>query len=259
MKSSFAMAAIVAGAAVAGTHAAANGPGDGTADWTGVYFGIHGGYATGEWDGRLATTAGDPPPPDAGFSDPTQAIDGDGWLAGGQIGYNWQHGHFVTGLEADISWTGFDGSDTFTTDAFTPTFAKTHDLDIDYFGTARVRPGWAFANWLFYATGGLAWGETSGDLAVAYDPDGDGPEPVFGTSFADTDETHVGWTAGAGIEFLARGNWTIRAEWLYVDLGKEDYHFTGEVFNGDPFDTDSFPSDLSFHVFRVGLNYKFGG
>ena len=64
-------------------------------------------------------------------------------------------------------------------------------------------------------------------------------------------ETHHGWAAGAGGEFMLTENWTGRAEWLHVDLGETS---SKAIANG----TDSFPADLTFDVFRVGVNYKFG-
>lgn len=61
---------------------------------------------------------------------------------------------------------------------------------------------------------------------------------------------------GAGVEAMIGGNWTVKAEYLHVDLGEEGYLFKGKVYNGAPFNTDSFKSDLAFEVVRVGLNYK---
>lgn len=55
---------------------------------------------------------------------------------------------------------------------------------------------------------------------------------------------------------LVGGGWTVRAEWLHVDLGDEDYHFKGKTCLDTPFDTDSFESELEFNVFRIGVNYS---
>lgn len=229
-------------------------------DWTGFYVGTHAGYGWGDWDGKLETTAGCPaacpPNKDAGYLNPYRTIDADGWLGGLQVGYNWRlQGPIVIGFEADISWTDMDGSGTFDTDKYgRSVWSKQHDLELDYFGTARVRLGYAAQSVLPYITGGLAWGKTSGDLAVTYIP----PAGVGGTSYASTDENHVGWTIGAGVEYAISSNLSIKAEYLYVDLGDEDYLFKGETYTGLPFDTDSFASDLTFDVVRVGLNYKLG-
>ncbi len=106
-----------------------------------------------------------------------------------------------------------------------------------------------------YITGGLAWGKTDGDLAVAFQAN---PPAVVGTSYARADETHIGWTIGGGAEVALGGGWSLKTEYLHIDLGKEDYFFRGTVFNGAPFETDSFVSDLTVDTVRVGLNYRFG-
>lgn len=225
--------------------------------WTGFYLGIHGGYADGGWDGRLGfDDPNTPGPDDAGYADPTRDLGADGWLGGAQIGYNKQRGSLVFGIEADISGTDFEGSETFTTDD--GNFAKKHEFQLDYFGTVRGRLGYATGRFMPYITGGLAFGSTKGDLTVTY------PNPAFNllgqSSNASVEEDHFGYTIGAGVEAMVGGGWSLKAEYLYVDLGEEDYRFKGTVL-GDParpFDTDSFKSELDFDVFRVGLNYKFG-
>jgi len=226
--------------------------------WSGFYFGIHGGHANGKWDGITKTTAGNPVNDYSGIDDADQSIDGSGWFGGGQLGYNWQRGRFVTGLEADISWTNFEGSGTWTAyeDGVGNAWRKKHDLEMDYFGTARVRLGYAADAFMPYITGGLAWAKTSGDLAVTQYNEVSGI--AAGTSYADVDERHFGWTIGGGIETLLSDRWSLKAEYLYVDLGEKDYRFSGKVFNGADFNTDYYPSDLDFHTFRLGLNYKFG-
>ena len=228
-------------------------------DWTGLYIGAHAGHAWGDWDGTLETTGGN-----VGYSNPNRSISADGWLGGLQAGYNSQFKGVVVGVEADISWSDSDGSGTFDTDQTGPAvFSKKHDLSLDYFGTARVRVGLPTGHFLPYLTGGVAWGKTDGDLAVAYYPNP--ANPPFGISGASTREHHVGWTLGGGVELALGGNWSLKAEYLHIDLGKEKYLFKGEVFNiagpgvGAPFNTDSFASDLTLDTVRVGLNYKFGG
>lgn len=76
-------------------------------------------------------------------------------------------------------------------------------------------------------------------------------------STASTDEAHLGWALGAGLEADVGYGWSVKAEYLHIDLGTEDYNFRGKVYNGDPFNTDGFESDLVFDVFRGGLNYRF--
>jgi outer membrane immunogenic protein len=223
-----------------------------SSNWTGLYVGAHAGYAWGDWDGTLATTAGP-----LLISNPDRTISDEGFLGGLQVGYNLQSNGIVFGIEGDISWADIDATGTFDTDSGGPAvWSKKHDLSLDYLGTVRARIGLPIGHVMPYVTGGLAWGKTNGDLAVAYQQT---PPAVFGTSYASADETHFGWTVGGGVEMVLHGNWSIKAEYLHIDLGKEDYLFKGKVFNGAPFETDSFASDLTVDSVRVGLNYKFGG
>lgn len=227
--------------------------------WTGFYVGVTGGWATGEWDGTLAYT--DPKTgktDDAGFDNPNRSIDGDGWNAGLTIGANRQIGKIVLGLEADVSATDFEGGDTFTTDDYKGGFVKKHDLSMEYFGTVRARLGYDAGRFMPYVTGGLAWAQTEADLEISYPcPPCYGPKGK--TSNASAEETHVGWVAGAGIETVIGSGWTFKIEYLHVDLGTEDYAFKGKTATGQPFNTDSFESDLNFDVIRAGLNYRIGG
>lgn len=155
------------------------------------------------------------------------------------------------GVEADISWADIDATGTFDTDLIGPSvWSKKHDLKLDYFGTVRGRIGYAMGRVMPYVTGGLGWGHATGDLAVTYIP----PAGVGGTSYASVDETHWGWAVGVGAEVALTDNLTLKAEYMHLDLGKQDYLFEGECFCGVPFDTDSFPSDLTVDTVKVGLN-----
>jgi outer membrane immunogenic protein len=226
--------------------------------WTGLYLGGHAGYGWADWDGTIATTAGcGGTCPSAGYSDHTRELAAKGWLGGGQIGYNWQSGALVLGLEADLTWADMDGDGRFPTEHKPRFWDKSFALSLDYFGTARVRLGYAAGSVMPFMTGGLAWARTSGDLAVAqtWGPTG----KVEGVSYASVREHHLGWTVGGGLEWKLSPSMSVKAEYLYVDLGGEDYRFSGTTFTGAPFDTDSFPADLTLHVARIGLNYRFGG
>ncbi len=233
--------------------------------WTGFYLGVHGGYANGDWDGILAYKGGD-----AGFNPAHRTLDANGWLGGAQLGYNKQLGTVVLGAEADISWTGFSGTGTYDTRDYDGgadsvlIYRKEHDASLDYFGTVRGRVGYAVGNYLPYVTGGLAWGKAKEDILVTFaqGPNGQAFDKV--DARGSVKEDHVGWTIGAGVEAIVSDGWSVKAEYLRVDLGEENYLFKGkygpQTLNNpaNPFNTDSFKSDLSFDVFRVGLNYKFG-
>lgn len=177
-------------------------------------------------------------------------IDANGWLAGGQIGFNYQLNSFVFGLEADASWTNLKGSGSFNTIPGDVNWSIENRLD--WFGTVRGRVGFAVNNFLFYGTGGVAFGQTKGDQVVT-----NIIPCCLVTAVASTDENHIGWAAGGGVEWMYSRNWSFKAEYLYVDLGSADYRFVGTTFVGTPHTTDSFPADLAFHIVRVGVNYRF--
>jgi outer membrane immunogenic protein len=141
-----------------------------------------------------------------------------GVIGGGQVGYNWQNGEFVFGGESDLQLS--------TTDA---TFAA-YQFSNPWFGTVRARAGFTWGYTLFYATAGIAYGEGKID---------------FG-NFSETN-TSIGWTAGAGMEFAVTPCWSIKAEWLFLDLGTQNFPLAG------------INSNFSADVLRLGVNYRFSG
>ncbi|WP_108882781.1 outer membrane beta-barrel protein [Anderseniella sp. Alg231-50] len=173
----------------------------------------------------------------------TRSFDLDtGLIGGAQLGYNLQHDRFVFGLEAD-----FNGADLSTEPgsliSFGPLQLGTFTSDVNWFGTARARAGILLDDdFLFYATGGLAYGEVSNSFGVSF--------RGRGSSVSNTD-IRLGWTAGAGVETMLRSNMKLKLEYLYVDLGSDT------VFEGRLFVPVSGESDVSFHAARVGLNIDF--
>ena len=229
-------------------------------NWTGFYIGGHGGWATGNFKGDLGYN--DPTLP--GFSaadifDPVnQKVTATGFIAGGQIGFNWQPvgSPLVFGIEADASWTNFKGS--FVAHGLGAAPDWHISIKLDWFGTVRGRLGYAVNDAIMlYGTGGLAYGRTSGNIRVVYVAPEDGPG---GGEIARGDATanHFGWTAGAGLEFMMGRYWSFKAEYLYVDLGEKDHNFVGTQDNTPiVYQTDSFSPALKFHAFRGGLNFRF--
>jgi outer membrane immunogenic protein len=113
--------------------------------------------------------------------------------------------------------------------------------ELNYFGTARARIGYAADRVLWYATGGVAWGTNEVGASLA----------APGLFLAGTaSDTHVGWTVGAGVEWALVDNWTAKVEYLYLDLGNASY-LGGPAAGG-------FNVDLTAHTVKVGLNYRFG-
>ena len=205
-------------------------------NWTGFYIGGHLGAA---WQ-RASTTGtyldGTTPRPFTNSTDHT------GFAGGGQIGYNWQSGMFVYGLEADI--TALSGSDTASQQVVDATVTSTNK--IDWIGTVRGRLGVTIAgNTLVYATGGFAYAqvknthtETNGARLATWQDD----------------SIRTGYAVGGGIEHMFAPHWTVRAEGLYVDLGNETVsNFSGVCTNGCLPVTFKNKATIA----RAALNYKF--
>jgi outer membrane immunogenic protein len=202
--------------------------------WAGPYLGLAGGFAWGH------SSQTDPGIPAClfGCGGPVGPQDGsyslDGGLIGGVAGYNLQYGQWVFGLETDYSWADISGSSNSCGAAFIP---HTCSTQLDSLGTFRGRFGYtlgAQGTWLVYATGGLAYGDLKGSDSLVN---------------ASGSEFRAGWTVGAGVETALAQHWTVKGEYLYVDLGH------AVLFNAAP----GVPETVSFtaNIFRVGVNYKF--
>lgn len=157
-----------------------------------------------------------------------------GGLVGGTLGHNWQNGRWVYGFEGDYSWADISGH----SDLCGQVSGNPHPCGtkLNSLGTLRGRVGYALGasgNWLFYATGGAAVGDVHG---------WDSLTPASGS------ELRAGWTAGAGVETSIAPNWTVKVEYLYVDLGKS------KLFDATP----AQPETVSFNanIIRAGLNYR---
>ena len=180
-------------------------------DWTGVYFGVFGGYGWGDY-------SFDYNPPDVGDNT-------DGWLAGGEIGGNLQFGPMVIGAEADIALTGINGSNS------CPTATFNCDTEINWFSTARGRVGVAASRFHVFGSGGLAIADVRGETVhlagAAFPPSG---TPINGE-----DNVLYGWTAGGGVEVMfgaPTNRWTVKADWLYYDLDEDPFDIdAGQVVN----------------------------
>jgi outer membrane immunogenic protein len=146
-------------------------------NWMGPYIGANVGY---EWGSVTHSSAGP-----------------SGGVVGGQIGYNWQNGQLVFGVETDLQWASAD--DVASPNKFTNT----------WFGTARGRIGYAMNNILVYGTGGLAYGSLE-----------------LERNAVTQSESALGWTLGVGMEVGLTPNWTARIEYLYFDLNDKTF-FTG--------------------------------
>lgn len=223
--------------------------------WTGFYVGANAGYGWQNNDdssifvprGSFATAPG--ASGTLSFGDDN----GEGFVAGGQIGYNYQLGTFVVGVEADLHWADLGGSDgvAFVPAGFPRSFVPAGVAGgVDWFGTVRGRVGVAFDRALVYATGGFAYGGTDND-------------DNFGL-FNDNDDVRTGWVLGGGVEYAFTNNLTFGVEGLWVNLDSDNNGtFVGtETLPGGRVRAVSVPGrdndDNDFFVARAKLNFKFG-
>jgi outer membrane immunogenic protein len=223
-------------------------------NWSGFYAGLNAGYGFGTNDDAAVFVPG------LGLVANGGGDDG-GFVGGGQIGFNWQVGQLVYGIEADLQYA--DLGNTRNNDVFVggaPVFFGAGSAaNIDWFGTVRARLGFAIDRVLIYATGGLAYADISG---------GNGFTAVNGVVVAvnGNDDIQWGWTIGGGVEFALPTNWnmlgssavTFRIEGLYVNIEGGDR--AGGVFvgpGGPVAVAGNGSSNAEFGVVRAGLNFKF--
>jgi outer membrane immunogenic protein len=230
--------------------------------WCGLYVGGNAGWALGR--DAITTTSIFPAPflpvdVAAVNAAASPALNSNGVIGGAQVGYNWQIGRTVLGLEGDVDFPSLKTSQagTFPFPSTLPGgavgpptvfFTTQSSVSTDWLVTVRPRVGWTMNNWLFYATGGLAvarenLSQTVGVVAPF----------VLSNSFS---TTQAGWTAGGGVEAKLNANLSIKVEYLYFDLGTTPA--TAGVLT-PPFAGASVASAtrLTASVVRFGLNWHF--
>ncbi len=209
--------------------------------WNGFYVGINGGYGMSSMD----TVGRGPNLANSGFANWLDFDDVDGFLIGGQIGVNWQLSNgFVIGAELDADYFNAKQTNRATIAvAGPPQFTGTASLEFKqtWLATARLRAGFAMDSLLLYATGGLAGAGTK--ITGSYNL----TTPVASGSTSETG-TDFGWTIGAGAEYMVTDNFSLRGEYLYVDLGSDVLDFGSG---------DELEADYSMHIVRAGVNYHF--
>ncbi|MGO9487035.1 MAG: carbohydrate porin [Rhodomicrobium sp.] len=215
-------------------------------DWTGFYLGGHLGYAWGNSKWTASTAAGVPIATGSlGLTQPIDSFKESGsFLEGFQTGYNYMlPNRFVIGGEADVSFPSYPSPVNGLSMGGSSTLlhgTESYSDNVFASGTARARIGYAPGNWLFYATGGLAWSYDQVTLDNLAGKTSEGPLLW-----------RLGWTAGAGAEVPVAPHWSAKAEYLFTD-----YSFSSVAF---PLAAQRFNSDLSLQEVRVGVNYRFAG
>ncbi len=225
-------ALLMAGQAMAADRFSGN---TGAYNWNGFYAGVNLG---GGWTSNSVTVHN----AHGAFDFGAPGLDTSGVIGGGQFGFNYQCGCWLLGIEADFQ--GADLSETVTAvDRFTSTVGS-FEQSLEWFGTVRARAGWvAMPCLLIYGTGGFAYGEVENSATL-----GTRAVPViFETS---SSSVQTGWTVGGGVEWALSRCWSVKAEYLFMDLGSRSFDIgTPAVARLD--------IDHDVNIARVGVNFKF--
>ncbi len=208
-------------------------------NWGGVYIGLNGGYGLGQsnWSDSLGSTGN---------------FAANGGLFGGTLGINYAgFGDWVLlGFEGDFDWSGATGSGGCSVLGPDVLLAgATCQTRIDWLSTFRLRAGYTWSHFLFYATAGGA----VGDFRISTEP----------TDFGHNPTAPLGWAAGAGVEYLFTDAVSVKLEYLYVNLGKVSCP-SGILCSADNLEPQNITKTLqsgsvSFteNLIRAGINYKF--
>ncbi|MBX9774446.1 MAG: porin family protein [Xanthobacteraceae bacterium] len=201
--------------------------------WTGFYVGGHTGIAVGR------TTTGNTSPYggfDAGIP-LSYDLNPVSVFGGGQLGYNWQYGVYVLGVEADLGYLGLR-------ETVRPAPDDYVSVKYGWYGTVTGRLGFAYDRLLTYVKGGAAVASITnaagGLTGGVIDP----------SDYSAVRKTRLGWTVGSGFELAFAPNWSFKSEYLYMNFGKQ---------TSTNLDGDSFTHKNQVHTWKVGLNYRFGG
>jgi outer membrane immunogenic protein len=194
-------------------------------DWSGMYIGgvVGGAWATNDVAtpglGVLGTAVGVPV---------IQTTNSSGFIGGVEGGSNYQFGNLVVGWEGDITWGGVNGTSTsgFGAPLLAPgVLNRSTSADTNWIATATSRVGIAHNNWLVYGKAGVAWANTN--YTDNWAATG-GPALFSGTGSS----TQTGWTVGTGIEWAFWNNWSVKAEYDYLDFGNKTVTLNGSVLPG---------------------------
>ncbi len=200
-------------------------------NWTGFYIGANAG---GLW-ARTRVTDVD------GFASlatpgTVTSLTRSGFLGGGQIGYNWQSGAFVFGLEGDGGWLDLGGR-TFLTGTTSNSMVGLRSVG---YGDITGRLGYAFDRALLYVKGGYAVMDNAASFSTL---------ASFSPTFS---STNSGYTLGGGVEYKITQNWSAKVEYMHFDFGHTlNYSLVPPTF--------PFNQTLRVDTVKFGINYLFGG
>jgi outer membrane immunogenic protein len=206
--------------------------------WTGFYLGGNAGYG---WSDN--STWSD----DGGFDETPPRLtihnDADGFIAGGQIGFNWQINHFVIGLEGSGGWLDLD--DTHNPTGNSGPFDNLSRIDYNWYGAITPRFGFAWNHILFYVKGGVDFVDVKNRASDFIDINtiDPGDDSIH-------DDTEVSWTAGGGLEYCINPHWSVKVEYDFLNVDDT----TSGNRDGDTFHHDH----DGIHMVTAGINFRFG-
>ncbi|KAA0970865.1 porin family protein [Aureimonas fodinaquatilis] len=222
--------------------------------WTGFYLGVQGGggFNPSSPDNFSIVPSFPGAFPASAFGSNYESSFGSGFVGGGHVGYDYQINNWVLGAVLDINAANLSQSQS----AFssTPAF-YTAERELDYFATGRLRAGYLVTpTTLFYATGGVAYGDVSYRFSANSAP--------FATASAFPDSSdRWGYTVGGGMDFLVTDNISFGVEYLYTNLGDDDSYtrFVSGAFGGGVGGFTDFTgsSDFDFHTITAKISYRF--
>jgi len=233
-----------------------------TYDWSGFYIGgvIGGGWTRTDTStpglGDAVTILGVPV---------VQTTDSSGFIGGIEGGDRYQFGKLVIGWEADMVW-GNNNATSISSFSPTPglfTVSRAITADTKWVGTATSTVGIAHDRWLIYGKAGIAWAKTDYTDNWAIDITGAGAGvigvgpgtfPLFSGTGSTSSSNQVGWTVGTGVEWAIWNNWSIKAEYDYLDFGNKTVAINGSVLPG----IVNFPASLGIENTQHINQFKFG-
>jgi outer membrane immunogenic protein len=202
--------------------------------WTGFYIGADVGYGWATSSGLGFNAAFTP------GSGPAYSYHPSGVMGGGFVGGNYQFDKVVVGVEADWQAASLSANSGQIFNAFGTGYL--FSTKITDYGSVRGRLGLALDRWMIFGTAGAAWGSWS----TSYSGFG-APSPFY----TNTVNEHMGWTAGAGVEYAVTNNWLLRGEYRYTDLRTSSYvSATANAADAN---------HVTVNDIRFGVAYKFGG
>ena len=241
MKITTHLCAIVASVAIASSAAAADLPLKARTaqpvfapnlSWTGFYIGINVGAGWGTQEGVTTLSNGNV------YQQSSYTTNG--FMFGGQAGYNWQlAGPVVIGIEGSIAGADISGTSMCLLRTGSGTPQTTCNSEINWVGDISGRVGFTVDRALVYVKGGYAWADTDQNLRLT-------------NTTANGGSTRSGWLLGTGVEYAFMSNWSAKVEYNYIDFGSE----TLSVVNSGSGSTYTRDLNQTLHTVKFGVNYR---